>query len=302
VRDVRAADGIQSSPLVSESQQRWQRDHDAVTRANPWLDPNTLITKDERGVVSTRPRTDGGTNGVPQPEGQQPQPGPATVADGRLKIGDLELSEADVKGLMERKSLEDSRRAQMPTTAEAYSLDLPSDFVLPPGVAEWAWNLNNPVAAAQLQAAKEFAFSHGLDQGAFSKMIALHASNEIAEQHRYQTAVKAEFDKLGPNINARVDAVKTWLASQVGEKGMQAITKTMVLADQVHAYERLMSAFVTQGVSGSPGAARDGAHNQPAKVDQATYDKMSYSEKQAYAARFAQPHEARDEVRRIMFP
>jgi ABC transporter substrate binding protein len=152
VRSATAVDGVQSSPLVSESQERWQADHDRVTRSNVWLDPNVVITKDERGVISSKPRTDGGTNGVPVPEGQQPQPGPASVdADGRLAVGDLRLSESDIKGLMERKSFEDSRRAQMPASADAYSLNLPENFVLPPGVAEWKWDLDNPVAAAQVR-------------------------------------------------------------------------------------------------------------------------------------------------------
>jgi hypothetical protein len=45
---------------------------------------------------------------------------PAGSDGGKLKIGEFELSEADVRGLMERRW--DSRRAQMPATAADYDL------------------------------------------------------------------------------------------------------------------------------------------------------------------------------------
>jgi hypothetical protein len=194
---------VTSSPLQSEPEKRWASMRSAAIEGDPWqADPaRTMMVKDVDGTVRAVPRTDGGVNGVPQPEGQpQPQPGPAAVdTDGRLAIGDLRLSETDIRGLLERKGIEDSRRAQMPKDAASFGLDLPSDFEMPPGVAEWQWNLQDPVSAAMLGQAKEFAFAHGLDQPAFSKLLGLYVSNQIAEGQRFEAAKAAEVGKLGSN-------------------------------------------------------------------------------------------------------
>jgi hypothetical protein len=290
VHDVRAVTGTVSSPTVTPAQERWVAQQDAITRADPWSDPNVVITKDAAGVVTARQRTDGGTNGTPMPDaGAQPQPGqqPA-VADGKVRIGELELSEADLRGLMERKSLEESRRAQMPATPGDYSLDLSPDFQYPPGIDGWAFDTQNPTTAALLGAAKEFAHTHGLDQPAFSKLLGLYASHEIAEQGRFAAAKAAELAKLGSNAVGRIDAVTTFLESQVGSDLTKALRLTMHTAKSVEAVERIMRNFTSQGVGGSPGAGRDAAHGQPSRVSDADYARMSYSEKQEYAARFDQ--------------
>jgi hypothetical protein len=68
---------------------------------------------------------------------------PAVTAEGKLKIGSMELSEADITGLMERHALEQGRKAAMPATAGEYSLDLPSDFVMPEG-QNFKWATDHP--------------------------------------------------------------------------------------------------------------------------------------------------------------
>jgi hypothetical protein len=152
VRDARIVDGTRSNPPMSEPERRWKADFDEITRSDPWRDPSIIISKNPDGTLSTRPRTGTGTTSgapadsstPPQPgEPPQPQPGPASVSDGKLIVGDLTLSADDIRGLMERKSLEDSRRANTPATAADFTLDLPSDFVLPAGsgISEWKWDL-----------------------------------------------------------------------------------------------------------------------------------------------------------------
>jgi hypothetical protein len=222
------------------------------------------------------------------PGDQQPQPGPASVADGKLRVGDLSLSADDIKSIMAEKAQRDSRAANTPKDAAGFDLSLPADFVLPPGVAEWKWDTETPTTAATLGAAKNFAFEHGLDQPAFSKLLALYASHEIAEQNRFNAARAAEVGKLGTNAAARIDSVNVFLESQVGSELAGELRRTMVTSGQVKAYEKLMRNFSSQGVSGNPAAARDGAGAGPERVSDEAYNKMSYAERQAYAARFDQ--------------
>jgi hypothetical protein len=282
---------VQSDPPQSEPQKRWADMQQRITAERPWSNPDLVFTKDDRGVITSRPRTDGSQSGAPD-AGTQPQPpvGPASVGnDGRLRVGDFELSEADVRGLMERKSLEDGRRANMPATASEYGLDLPNDFVLPPGAAKWEWNLDNPMSAALIGQAKEFAHAHGLDQPAFSKLLALYAGHQIAEQTHFAAAQKAQVDLLGPNAPTRVDAVNTYLHAMIGNEHATVLRQGMFTAAQVKAYEALMRAHSSQGVSGNPGAARDGAYGRgPQKLSDEAYGKLTYAQKAAYAAQFDQ--------------
>jgi hypothetical protein len=138
--------------------------------------------------------------------------------------------------------------------------------------------------------AKEFAKANGLDQAQFSKMMGLFASHQLAEEAHFNAARKAEIDKLGPNVATRVDSVNMWLRSMVGDQLAGAIRQSMVTADQVRAIETLISKWTSQGVSGNPAAGRDGtdAGRGPQRVDDATYAKMSYTEKAQYAAQFDQ--------------
>jgi hypothetical protein len=57
---------VQSSPDITPAQQRWAADQDALRRSDPWRDPNVVISKDPvSGVVTAKPRIDGGSNGTP---------------------------------------------------------------------------------------------------------------------------------------------------------------------------------------------------------------------------------------------
>jgi hypothetical protein len=283
---------VTSSPPQSEPERRWAADRAKAAEGDPWqADPSrTMMVKDADGTVRAVPRTDGGVNGVPPEPGSQPQPqpGPAAVGtDGKLVVGDLSLSADDIKAIMAEKAARDSRAANRPADASSYTTDLPSDFVLPPNVAEFRWS-NDPVSTATLAAAKEFAFQHGLDQTAFSKMLSLYASHMVAEERRFADAKKAEVDKLGSASAARVDAVSTWLEAMVGTELARPLRQQMLTASSVVAYERLMRAFVSQGIGGNPAGARDGAGAGPERISDEAYNRKTYAEKQAYAAQFDQ--------------
>jgi hypothetical protein len=274
VRSATAADGVTSSPTITPAQQRWADQQVAITRADPWSDPSVVITKDPvSGVITAKPRADGQQNGVPPP-GPQPRPGPAAVgADGRLVVGDLALSADDIKGLMERASLENSRRAQMPATAGDYSLDLPQDFEFPPGVSEFKFETENPSTMALLGAVKQFAFARGFDQDTLSGLLGLYAQSRMDEDRRFSEARKGEVAKLGSAAITRIHAMNTFLQSQLGSELAGELRKTIFTANAVRAIEKLMKNYVSQGIGGNPGGGRDGSHGQPERISDEAYSK-----------------------------
>jgi hypothetical protein len=296
VLDGRQVDGTQSSPLQSEPQRRWAEMQAEIVAADPWKNPDVLITKDKDGTIRTQPRTDRAVSTAradagTQPGAQPPQPtptGPASVADGKLVVGDLTLDADSIKGLMERHALEQSRRANTPADAASYNLDLPSDFVLPAGVGEFKFDLENPVSAASIGMLKEYSKSIGLSQPEFSRILGIYAGHHVSEQQKFAEAQRAEIAKLGVNAPTRVDAVTTWLEAQVGSDLAGALRKTMFTAKSVEAYERLLRNFTSQGVSGNPAVGRDGAPREPARLSDDEYAKLSFAEKTAYARQFDQ--------------
>jgi hypothetical protein len=284
---------VVSTPAASPAQKAWSEQRARTVAADVWQRDDVTIVKDpETGIISTKPR-DGGAPAAPASDGgqQRPQPteaGPATVDGGKLRVGDLALSADDVKGILAEKAARDSRAANTPATADGFTLDLPKDFELPPGTDQWAWDLETPHAAAQLGTLKQWAKSNNLDQPAFSQLLSIYAGHQIAEERRFSEARAAEVGKLGSNAPTRIDAVTTFLQSQLGAELAGELRRTMVTAGQVRAYEKIMRNFISQGVGGNPGGARDGAASQPERMSDSDYSKLSYHEKQEYAARFQQ--------------
>jgi hypothetical protein len=273
---------VQSNPALSEPQQRWQADRAAVAAADPWQqDPSRVaMVKNADGTVTAQPRApgDGGDPADPAKPGA-----PAAVADGgKLKIGDIELTESEIKGLMERKGLEDSRRATMPASAADYTL--PTDMALPPGI-EWAWKTDDPVLGPLIGQAKEWAQCNGIGQDGFSKMMGLFAASQIQDAQLFNRAAAAEVQKLGATGSVRVDAVRQFLNGHLGSDLAKALASTMVTAKQVQGFERLMQKFVSQGGGSFNGGNRE-PDSIPGKVSDAEYNSMSYAQKKAYTESF----------------
>jgi hypothetical protein len=254
---------VQSSPDITPAQARWQATQDEIRRSDPWRDPNTILVKDPvSGTITAKPRVDGGQNGVPQPEGQ-PQPGQAVVADGKLRVGQYELSETDIGALLERKSLEESRKLTVPTSADGYKFDLPSDFKMPDGVT-WAWDEGHPVQGPLLARAREFAHGAGLSQDQFSQMLSFHVANEVQQQQVFNRAKLAELDKLGSLGPARIDAVRAWVRGMTGDSAPELlrVLEAAPMASTITAFEKRMSRWSSQGAGGSPSSGRDGGEGR----------------------------------------
>jgi hypothetical protein len=270
----------QSNPGVNEPQRRFADMQDRNTAADPWRDPNVVLTRDAEGNIVAQPRTDGGAIGSPDDGNQPASPGDPQPAPDRIRVGDLELTADDLKGLMERKSLEDGRRASMPKDAAGYELALPSDFVLPEGQT-YKFATDDPVLGPLLGQAKLVAHDLGIDQNGFSRLLGLFAASQINEQRMIATASAKELDKLGSNANNRVDAVRTFLRAHLGDELAGALRRGMHTERQVVAYERLMQKFTSQGSGSYSGAHRE--VNQPERLSNEAYNKLTYTEKKAYA-------------------
>lgn len=115
-------------------------------------------------------------------------------------------------------------------------------------------------------------------------MAGLYAGAQIANEQMLKTARDAEVGKLGPAGSARVTAVQQFFEAQLGTELAKVMDTMLVTAKHVEAAEKLMAAFRTQGAGSFSGAHR--SPNEPGRVSPEQYDKMTYSEKKDYAARF----------------
>lgn len=185
-----------------------------------------------------------------------------------------------------RLAAEDSRRLALPQTPEAYQIALPADFKAPEGI-EFQFDNNDPLLA------QARSVMHDIDQGklsgqdAFSKLLGLYAGSQVSSAAQVKVAREAEVAKLGPTGPARVDAVTTFLKATLGDAEGSQIASRMFTASDVQVMEKLVGKFASQGAAGFSQQHRD--VTAAGKVTPEQYDKMSYSEKKEYSAKFQQP-------------
>jgi hypothetical protein len=207
-------------------------------------------------------------------DGAKPDPAEAT-----LKVGDTEITESELRSLLEKKGLDDSRKLTLPADPSGYKLDLPKDFVQPPGI-EFKFDEASPAA----QLARQFALEVGLSQEQFSKMVSIHAATEVANTQNLKTARDAEVAKLGATGTARVTAIETFLKGHLGDELAKPFRTTLVMETQVRGWEIIMQKLANAG-AGSFQPPR--APHEPARISDAEYGRMSYSEQKAYADRMS---------------
>jgi hypothetical protein len=273
-----------SNPALSPPQERWAADRTAVAAKDPWQqDPNkvAMIKDPITGEITARARD--GSTGDPANPGD---PAQATVDGGKLRIGELELSEADIRAIMTETAAREARKATMPATAADYNLDLPADFKMPDGQS-WKWADNDPVLTPLIGMAKEWAHAHGIDQAGFSKMMSLYAATQLHEGQMIARARAAEVGKLGANAPVRIDAVTQFLRGNLGDAHAKALTAGLHTAAAIQALEVLVTKYTNQG-----GGSYSGAHREPPQkagtVSTEQYASMSYTERKNYAAQFEQ--------------
>lgn len=178
------------------------------------------------------------------------------------------------------KSEVDSRSASLPENADGYEVKLPDDFKLPEGFElpegeEFNINSDDPRVAM----AREFAFANNMDQKGFESLLALGAQADIQEQADFNAKIKTEAESLGGRHKDRINAVTSWLNAKLGDQLGSALSSKLYTADQVKAYEALMS-IARSDPPGSPGAGRD---TKPIEMSDEEYEKLSPAAKINYS-------------------
>jgi hypothetical protein len=198
-----------------------------------------------------------------------------------VKGGDLRKTFDELTAF---KAADESRRLTLPQKPDDYKLTLPATFQLPQGV-EFKIDDKNPLWAQ----ARTWAQKSGLTQEQFAEGIALIAGDRIGTQATIKAAYDGEIAKLGASGPARVDAVTTWMAAVGGEKHGKALANILKLApvaSTIEALESVMQKFQTQG--GGQFTTRGREPDASQRVDDAAWNKMTYSEQKEYAAKFPQ--------------
>lgn len=188
-----------------------------------------------------------------------------------------------------RIAAEDSRKLALPQTPEAYKVELPADFKAPQGI-EFKFNDADPLLAQARGVMHDIDHGKLSGQEAFSKLLGLYAGAQVNSEAEVQTARSAEMAKLGPTSTARVTAIETFFSAVLGsaEEG-KAVSSRMFTADDVARMEKVVAKFASQGTAGFSQQHRD---HTTGRVTPEQYDKMSYSEKKEYAAKFPQQNAA----------
>lgn len=195
------------------------------------------------------------------------------------KVKEKEFSD-HLNGLTTRVAAEDSRKLSLPATPGDYKVEIPQDFKPPAGI-EFKFDDADPVLAE----ARNVAHALGISQEGFSKLLGLYASAQVNSASQVQAAQSAEIAKLGPTGPARVTAIETFFGGILGnpDEGKR-IAARMFTADDVTRMEKVVARFASQGGALFSQQHRDHA---PPRMDSAAYEKLTYSEKKEYAAKFS---------------
>lgn len=184
--------------------------------------------------------------------------------------------------LATRDAAEQVRRNALPQKAEDIKLDLPKDFKLPQGI-EFKFQQDAP----ELSKFKDIALKRGLDQDTISDLIGVYAETQVASQSTLAAAKQAQVEKLGANGPARITALQNFFAGLIGEQDAKHIGSMLVTADIVQAAERMVAKFSSQGGARFSQAHRD-APDQPGRVNDEQWNRMSDAERLDYSRRFPQ--------------
>jgi hypothetical protein len=187
-----------------------------------------------------------------------------------------------------RIAADDVRKGSLPQSADAYKVELPSDFKPPAGV-EFKFDEADPI----LPQAKAWAHSVGMTQEQFQQGLGLFAAAKVGEQANIDAARNAEVAKLGSTASSRVDAITRWMSgmdSSADKADAKALAGMLVTARHVEAFERLITKFTSQGTATFSQQHRD--NTPPGKVTEEVYSKMSDAERINYARQFPQTNAA----------
>jgi hypothetical protein len=216
---------------------------------------------------------------TPPADGQPPAEG--EPAPEKFKIGQYEVSEAELGEMMQRQAAEDLRKATAPPSPDAYKLSLPENLKLPGGQQ---FTFDEAGAKATFDAVKGWAHNKGLSQSDFSDLMGIYASHQAGVEAALAARSQAEVAKVGVNAPQRVDAIGKWLVGTVGEKDAAPIRATIVTDAHVRFYEKIMHQVTSQG-----GASFSTAHRVPPDTNNIPgYANMSFEQRRLAQDQLAQ--------------
>ena len=213
-----------------------------------------------------------------EPKAQTTTDGATTAAGDKVKVGEYELSGDDVAALMQQLADNKLRATQVPAEPSAYEIKLPASLKLPEGI-EFKADPRDPAYADM----RVWAHKRGLTQEDFSEGLAIYASKVAREEAKIATAAKAEVERRGVNGTQRIDALDAWFRGILGDRLTARVRPMLVTADIVSAMEKIQHRMVSQGAASYRNRRPRAPENGPGRVDEATYNGMSQSEKWAYA-------------------
>lgn len=176
------------------------------------------------------------------------------------------------------KAAEDSRRATLPQSPEGYEATLPEGFRAPDGV-DVKIDVNDPM----FKSARELAHAKGWSQSDFSDALGIVAAMKAQEAATYETMKAKNLEGLGTKGPERIDAVTRYLNANFPEGTVKPVLATMATKAHVEMFEAFISKLASQGRGST--FTQTGRDVDTGKVDDATWDKMSYSQKKEYTAK-----------------
>jgi hypothetical protein len=203
------------------------------------------------------------------------------TADGKLRVGDYQLSSDDIAMLMQQKAANDLRATQVPADG-AYEAKLPEGLQLPEGV-DFRPDPNDPSFKDFQALSKKL----GLTQSDFEQLYGIWVNKTVQSEAAFRNSMKTELEALGANATMRVTALETWLRGTVGDDIAKHMRAGMFSAKIVQGLEVIAKKMASQGA-----ASFSQAHREPAgpqgRVSEEEYNAMGPSERWDYARGFDQ--------------
>jgi hypothetical protein len=204
---------------------------------------------------------------------------PAPTAGDKVKVGEMEVSQAELQEFFKSKGEAELRKATLPATPENYEAKLPENFEMPAGV-EFKVDPADPLLAD----ARRWAHAKGFDQSDFSELVGIYATAKAKEAAFINTAAAAELGKLGANAVQRVSAIENFLRGHLSDDLAKDMRTVMVTEKIVRGWETIMRKMQSQGAASFSQAHRVA----PDSNEIAGYDKMTFEQR-----RYAQDQRAR---------
>jgi hypothetical protein len=207
-----------------------------------------------------------------EPPQQQPAE-PPKAGDGGAEINELRAF----------KAAQESKALSRPQSADAYKAELPADFKPPEGI-NYQFNADDPLLAQ----AKAIAHAEGLSQEGFSRLLAVYAGSQVANQQQVTMARNAEIAKLGTTGPARIDALDAFFKATLGAAdGAERMARIFTARDIAIAEKEMVK---MQGASSGSNFRQGGREPPPApgRLSDEEHGRLTPAQKLDYARSFDQ--------------